>query len=147
MVTLALKFKIDMETKTIDPRQVRGLKDAGLNDQQICSALEITSEDLTRSLVSEALVNDDGLGNLMEFTPEQIKMARNQIAAIAIAGESEHTRLRACNLILNVTSISAETKYRNAKGLDKAGVVNNIMIAVGNAQAKKMKLLEGMSDE
>lgn len=125
----------------VDHRQIAALRETGLNDDQICSALMIDKKELVQSAVTEALKSDDNFGPLMEFTPEQIAAARNMIAQIAILGESESTRLRACNLILNITSISAETKYRNAKGLDKTGTINNIMIAVGEAQAKKMKLL------
>lgn len=131
---------------TINPAQILGLREQGLNDEQICTALEISREDLLKSAVISAVENSDNLGALMEFTPEQVKMARNMIATIAIAGETEAARLRACNLILNVTSISAETKYRNAKGLDKGSTVNNIMIAVNQAQAKKLRLLEGLNE-
>ena len=121
-----------MET-LIDNRQVGALRLAGLNDQQICSALGISEEELVKSAV-DAVVKSQGAdtdyGPLMSFTEDQITMARNQIAALALTGDSDAVKLRACNLILNLHSVTAESRYRNAKGLDKAGVTNNIMIAV-----------------
>lgn len=126
----------------INYSQIAALKETGLNDEQICTALQCGPEDLIASAVDRAVTSKDGdYGPLMEFTPDQIAAARNMIMTIAITGESDSVRLKACNMILNVTSISAESKYRNAKGLDKTGTINNIMIAVGEAQAKKLSLL------
>ena len=137
------------DTPTVDNRQIGALRLAGLNDQQICSALGITEEDLVKSAVN-AVVSTPGpdadYGPLMAFTPEQIDMARNQIAALALTGDSDAVKLRACNLILNLHSVTAESRYRNAKGLDKAGVTNNIMIAVSEAQNKKLRMVQTLDD-
>ena len=128
-----------------DNRQIGALRLAGLNDQQICSALGISEEELVKSAV-DAVVKSQGAdtdyGPLMSFTEDQITMARNQIAALALTGDSDAVKLRACNLILNLHSVTAESRYRNAKGLDKAGVTNNIMIAVSEAQNKKLRMVQ-----
>lgn len=139
-----------MAESLIDNRQIGALRLAGLNDAQICSALGITEEELVKSCVND-IVKSQGAetdyGPLMSFTSDQIEMARNQIATLALTGDSDAVKLRACNLILNIHSVSAESKYRNAKGLDKAGVTNNIMIAVSEAQSKKLRMVQSLDTD
>lgn len=139
-----------MEEPTIDSRQIGALRLAGLNDQQICSALGISESDLVKSCVNDivnAKGSDTDYGPLMSFTAEQVEMARNQIAALTLTADSDAVKLRACNLILNLHSVTAESKYRNAKGLDKAGVTNNIMIAVSQAQEKKLRMVQSLDTD
>ena len=139
-----------MAESLIDNRQIGALRLAGLNDAQICSALGITEEELVKSCVNDIVKSqgaDTDYGPLMSFTAEQIEMARNQIATLALTGDSDAVKLRACNLILNIHSVSAESKYRNAKGLDKAGVTNNIMIAVSEAQSKKLRMVQSLDTD
>lgn len=139
-----------MDETLIDSRQIGALRLAGLNDQQICSALGISESDLVKSCVN-AIVNakgsDTDYGPLMSFTADQVEMARNQIAALTLTADSDAVKLRACNLILNLHSVTAESKYRNAKGLDKAGVTNNIMIAVSEAQNKKLRMVQTLDEQ
>lgn len=139
-----------MDEPLIDSRQISALRLAGLNDAQICSALGISEEELVKSCVNDIISqkgSDTNYGPLMSFTAEQIEMARNQIAALALTGDSDAVKLRACNLILNVHSVAAESRYRNAKGLDRAGVTNNIMIAVSEAQNKKLRMVQSLDTE
>ena len=132
----------ELKMPKINYSQVAALKETGLSDEQICNALQCSAEELVESAVDRVMCSKDGdYGPIMAFTPDQVTAARNMIMQIALMGDSDSTRLKACNMILNVTSISAESKYRNAKGLDKTGTINNIMIAVGEAQAKKLSLL------
>jgi len=139
-----------MDEPIIDSRQIGALRLAGLNDQQICSALNISEADLVKSCVND-IVNTKGAdtdyGPLMTFTADQVEMARNQIAALTLTADSDAVKLRACNLILNLHSVTAESKYRNAKGLDKAGVTNNIMIAVSEAQNKKLRMVQTLDEQ
>ena len=139
-----------MDDPLIDSRQVSALRLAGLNDQQICSALNISEADLVKSCVND-IVNakgaDTDYGPLMTFTADQVEIARNQIAALTLTADSDAVKLRACNLILNLHSVTAESKYRNAKGLDKAGVTNNIMIAVSEAQNKKLRMVQSLDTD
>jgi len=139
-----------MDEPIIDSRQIGALRLAGLNDQQICSALNISEADLVKSCVND-IVNTKGAdtdyGPLMSFTADQVEMARNQIAALTLTADSDAVKLRACNLILNLHSVTAESKYRNAKGLDKAGVTNNIMIAVSEAQNKKLRMVQTLDEQ
>jgi len=139
-----------MDEPIIDSRQIGALRLAGLNDQQICSALNISEADLVKSCVND-IVNTKGAdtdyGPLMSFTADQVEMARNQIAALTLTADSDAVKFRACNLILNLHSVTAESKYRNAKGLDKAGVTNNIMIAVSEAQNKKLRMVQTLDEQ
>jgi len=139
-----------MDDPLIDSRQIGALRLAGLNDQQICSALGISEADLVKSCVNDIVSqkgSDTDYGPLMTFTADQVEMARNQIAALTLTADSDAVKLRACNLILNLHSVTAESKYRNAKGLDKAGVTNNIMIAVSEAQNKKLRMVQTLDEQ
>lgn len=123
----------------INWNQVAGLREQGLNDDQICAALSITREELDQSAGRElaARKSETQFGPLMEFTQEQVNLARNQIAMEVISGDSSAARLRAASLILQLHAIPAADKYRAAKGLNAVSTVNNIMIAVDNAQKLK----------
>lgn len=126
-----------------DPDQIKALRDLGLDNDQIAASLGVPVTDIVESAVDAAVhsKSDDDLGPLMSFSPEQITLARTMIARIAATGESDHVRLRACDMILKLHSIPAEVKYRAVKGVNQQGVVNNIMIAVQEAQARKAATL------
>lgn len=123
----------------VDWRQTAGLRAQGLNDDQICSALGITKEQLAQSAGREIMApqNKNDFGPLIEFSEEQLQTVKNIIMAEAINGDSSSARLRAASLILQLHSIPASDKYKAAKGLNSTSTINNIMIAVDNAQKLK----------
>lgn len=145
MLTLTLTLPMPIT----DPNQVQQLRELGLDNNQIAASLGISIDELVESDVSAAVTSksDDAIGPLLSFAPEQIQLARNMIARIAASGDSDSVRLRACDMILRLHSIPAELKYRNAKGMNQQGVVNNIMIAVQEAQERKLKSVNGSRQE
>lgn len=129
----------DNDKGIVDFRQVAGLRGQGLNDEQICSVLNIDKDELAKS-TGRAIVAgnvNDNFGPLVSFTPEQIQTVSNIVFMEAVNGDSSAARLRAASMILELHSISASDKFKAAKGLNTTQTINNIMVAVTSAQELK----------
>lgn len=128
-----------MDKVTLDTRQILGLREQGLNDKQICAVLECGEEELVKAVTAGTISGEikSPFGAVMEFSQEQIELAKGVILGEAVSGDSSSARLRAAALILQLHSIPASDKYRAAKGLNSTQTVNNIMIAVNDAQKLK----------
>ena len=128
----------------VDYRQVEGLRNQGLNDEQICSVLGVDKDELAKS-TGRAIVAgsvNDNFGPLVSFTPEQIQTVQNIVFMEAVNGDSSAARLRAASMILELHSISASDKFQAAKGLNTTQTINNIMVAVTSAQELKRATIQ-----
>ena len=119
---------------SVSPAQVRALRDAGLNDDQVAAALDV-SRDAISLADAKAAVASGRLEDAM-FNPAQMDMVKTVLMKELALGDSSAARLRAAALILEYGAIKHETRFKAAAGMDKAAVTNNIMIAVNSAKDK-----------
>lgn len=123
---------------TVDPLQVRTVMDQLGNDVSLTAqALGVAESDVAKSMAVEA-VTKEGV-EFAGFTPEQQKMAHNQVATLAVLGENDSIKLRAAQFIIERATVSAESRFKAKHGV---GTNTGVQFLIAIQQAKeKVKTL------
>ena len=120
----------------VDPLQMRTVMEQVGNDVTLAAqALGVAEADVAKSMAHEAISREGPAEAFAGFTPEQQKMAHNQVATLAVLGENDGIKLRAAQFIIERSTVSAESRFKAKHGVgSNTGV--QFLIAIQQAKEK-----------